>query len=260
MSPTIWTRCGGTANVRPLRATAHRVVEAQHVIATRHLVSSDERQALLESLIDGVKPSPDPDARAAALHYLLATPFRYRPPLKSGSRFGRAHERAIWYGAERSETALAEKSFHMLRFLDATEAPKLGPVTIEWTDFTASIRTRRGVDLTRPPFLAHRHRISHPGDYSHSQALGHHMREAGVEAFRFHSARDPDRGKALGVFTPRAFDPPNVDQTRMVTWGGTASRDEVLLYRKHALTVAAHLTFRRADFEVDGALPDPEAA
>src|SRR5204862_2427670 len=96
MSSSIWTRCAGDSELRALRASPWRAVEAQHQVSTRKLVDSAEEQELLEELIDRTKP---PDMTAGKTHYLLATPFRY-PPLRHGSRFGTRHERGIWYGSE----------------------------------------------------------------------------------------------------------------------------------------------------------------
>ena len=95
MSSSIWTRCAGDSEIQPLRLEPWRVVEGQHQISTRKLVASDAEQALLEALIETVKPGQLSPAR---LHYLLATPFRY-PPLRHGSRFGRRFEPGLWYGA-----------------------------------------------------------------------------------------------------------------------------------------------------------------
>jgi len=86
MSSSIWTQCAGDSRLRSLDVDAWRVVEAQHQVSTRKLVDTAAEQSLLEELIDGVKP---PDRTGGALHYLLATPFRY-PPLRHGSRFGGA--------------------------------------------------------------------------------------------------------------------------------------------------------------------------
>ena len=62
-----------------------RAVEAQHRVATLRLARGNlDDQRLLEDILDAAKP---PAASAADdLHWLLATPFRYRPPL-GGSRF-----------------------------------------------------------------------------------------------------------------------------------------------------------------------------
>ena len=107
MSSSIWTRCAGDSEIRRLQLAAWRVVESQHQVSTRKLVDSNEEQALLEDLIDGVKPR---DITGGKLHYLLSTPFRY-PPLKHGSRFGHRHERGIWYGSTERRTAFAEVAY-----------------------------------------------------------------------------------------------------------------------------------------------------
>ena len=113
MSSSIWTRCAGDSEIRPLGLSPWRVVEAQHQVSTRKLVDSADEQILLEELIDRAKP---PYTTPARLHYLLATPFRY-PPLRHGSRFGRRHERGIWYGSSTRRAAFAEISYYRLLFL-----------------------------------------------------------------------------------------------------------------------------------------------
>jgi hypothetical protein len=47
MSSSIWTRCAGDSELRPLRLSPWRVVESQHQISTRKLVDSADEQALL---------------------------------------------------------------------------------------------------------------------------------------------------------------------------------------------------------------------
>src|SRR6478672_3139327 len=197
MSSSIWTRCAGDSEIRRLQATAWRVVESQHQVSTRKLVDSNEEQALLEDLIESVKP---PDVTAGRLHYLLSTPFRY-PPLTHGSRFGRRHERGIWYGSADRRTAFAEVAYYRLVFLEGTHA-QLGTLTTPLTAFTASIRTVKGIDLVASPFDVHRKAIASPTSYASSQALGTAMREAGVEAFRYPSARDDKSGVSIAVFAP----------------------------------------------------------
>src|SRR3954469_13342301 len=107
MSSSIWTRCAGESELRALTLSPWRVVESQHQVSTRKLVDTAEEQALLEDMIDRVKP---PDLTGGSLHYLLFTPFRY-PPLNHGSRFGTRRERGIWYGSSDRRTAFAEVSY-----------------------------------------------------------------------------------------------------------------------------------------------------
>src|SRR5512134_2866536 len=117
MSRTIWTRCGGRANLRRLAGTAWRVVEGQHVVSTRKLVDSAAEHEILESLIEEVKPPLPDEPEFRGLHYLLVTPFRY-PPLRHGSRFATRTERSLWYGSTRPRTAFAETAYYRLLFLE----------------------------------------------------------------------------------------------------------------------------------------------
>jgi RES domain len=248
MSSSIWTQCAGRTRVRPLAGDGWRVVEPQHLVATRKLVDSDAEQLLLEELIEATKP-PLPEGR---LHFLLTTPFRY-PPLRYGSRFGTRAQRGIWYGSVAQRTAFAETAYYRLLFLEGTAAD-LSPLMVELSAFRASIRSEHGVDLAALPFAGFRERISSPVSYRESQRLGYEMREAGVHVFRYWSARDRQGGLNLGLFTPKAFASrkPSVPET----WRCVVARDGVEMTKKD---VFARVSFRfaRAEFEVEGRLPAP---
>jgi len=248
MSSSIWTRCAGDSEIRSLRATPWRAVESQHQLSTRKLVQSAAEQELLEELIDGAKP---PALAGVRLHYLLSTPFRY-PPLRHGSRFGTRNERGIWYGSETRETAFAEVAYYRFVFLAGTSA-ELGGVATDLTLFRVQARTKRGVDLSRPPFDRHRRAIASPAKYAESQSLGAAMRAAGVELARYPSARDPN-GVNVAAFTPQVFGkakPKDLEQ-----WRCLASRDRVELAKRDYFGRET-LEFDRGPFEVDGALPSP---
>ena len=249
MSSSIWTRCAGDSELRPLRLSPWRVVESQHQVSTRKLVDSADEQALLEELIDGAKP---PDLTRGRLHYLLFTPFRY-PPLRHGSRFGRRHQRGIWYGSLERRAAFAEVAYYRLLFIEGTHA-QLGIVTTPLTAFRATVRTTRGVALDLPPFDAHRSAIASPVSYAATQPLGDAMRSAGVEAFRFPSARDAEGGVNVGAFTPAVFG--RTKPTSLESWHCAASRERVDVTRGDYFT---HETFdfARRQFLVEGQLPSP---
>lgn len=249
MSSSIWTRCAGGSEIKRLQLTAWRVVESQHQVSTRKLVDSNEEQALLEDLIDGVKP---PDITRGKLHYLLSTPFRY-PPLEHGSRFGRRHERGIWYGSTDRRTAFAEVAYYRLLFLDGTRA-ELGTLTTPLTAFTATIRTAKGVDLVAKPFDAHRRAIASPTSYASSQALGAAMREAGVETFRYPSARDDRGGVNVGAFAPAVFG--NTKPKSFETWYCTASLERVEVTQSDYFK-REEFAFPRSQFLFQGVLPAP---
>lgn len=250
MSSSIWMQCAGDSELRALRLVAWRVVESQHEVSTRKLVSSAAEQELLEELIDRVKP---PAIVGARLHYLLFTPFRY-PPLRHGSRFGARHERGIWYGSEQQRTAFAEVAYYRLLFLEGTRAA-LEPVTTALTSFTVRMRSTRAVDLAAPPFSAHAAEISSPVSYQSSQALGGAMRDAQVELFRFPSARDAEHGTNVGAFSPAVFH--QATPQHFERWHCTATRNAVDFTRGDLTRVRGTHLFERTQFLVDDRLPWP---
>jgi hypothetical protein len=225
------------------------VVEAQHRISTRKLVDSADEQEVLEDLIERVKP---PDTTGGRMHYLLFTPFRY-PPLRHGSRFGGRHEPGIWYGSEERRTAFSEVAYYRLLFLEGTHAA-LGQVTTSLTAFTVRIRSARAIDLVVAPFDAHRDEIASPSTYDAAQALGRSMRDAGVELFRYPSARDADDGVNVGAFSPSVFG--RARPHAFETWHCTATVARVELSRADFLR-RERLAFPREQFLVDGELPAP---
>jgi hypothetical protein len=254
MSQSIWTLCGGRSSARPLTLRGLRAVESQFVNSTRKLVDSDEEQALLEALVDEVKPPLPAGIGKAGLHYLLFTPFRH-PPLRNGSRFGTRHERGIFYGALEVATVMAEVAYYRLVFLEGTTA-ELGLVETPLTVFAFKVRTKLGVDLTAEPFLRHQGAICSPTRYAASQRLGRQMREDGVEAALFRSARDPQHGTNLALFAP-AFAgrrPERVTQQ----WQCNATLERVEVRRLDPLGLkAGRFIFPRATFLVAGRLPSP---
>jgi hypothetical protein len=250
MSRSIWTECAGSSRQRKLDLEAWRVVESQTMIATRKLVDSDDEQELLERLIDTVKPPMPIGPEWRGLHYLLFTPFRH-PPLRWGSRFGTTNERGIWYGAKELETAFAEVAFYRLLFLDATKAA-LAPITVELTSFSAHVRTRRGIDLTRRPFSEHDALVSKTS-YAATQAIGAEMRAAGIDAFLYRSVRAKGQGTCVGLFSPVfARKAPR----HFASWSCTVDEAKVELSKK-SYDKRSCLRFPRAQFEVGGKLVVP---
>ena len=251
MSLSIWTRCAERFEPQRLAGPAWRAVESQHVTSTRKLVDSDDEQQVLEALIDTAKPPWPLGRRFIGLHYLLATPFRH-PPLRYGSRFGTRRERGIFYCAEDQATVFAEKAYYVLLFLEGTEAD-IEPLSRPLTVFQVRISTKKGADLMQAPFDVDRARISSPSSYRDSQPLGASMREAGVAAFRFSSARDPEGGANIGLFEPvfSTKKPTHAEQ-----WVCTASRARVELKPGPAV-IRSRTSFLRRMFEVDGVLPMP---
>jgi RES domain len=196
VSSSTWIPRAVGSEAQRARRRLWRAVEAQHVASTLRLVANVQEQLVLERLLDRSKP-PLP-AETAGLHYLLATPFRYSSPI--GSRFRAPADSGIWYGAEAQRTACAELGFWRWRFLMDTEALEtLGPSP--QTVFRAGIDGRL-VDLTEPPFKKARAEWTHPDDYRPTQAFARTARQAGIDAIRYESVRDPQHGAAVAVLRP----------------------------------------------------------
>lgn len=226
-----------------------RLVESQEQIATNRLVSTLDEQAVLEELLEAVKP-PRPTA-AGGLHYLLATPFRY-PPLRYGSRFGRRDEPSLFYGSLTVETVLAESAYYRLVFWQGMEAPPKKLLRTQHTLFSAGYACAHGIKLHQPPFDAWQDELTHRCSYTATQALGSAMREAGVEAFEFISARDPDAGLNVALFSPAALAGTRPDMSQ--NWLSETSADRVSFYCAEHVSV---YSFNLSTFWVDGALPTP---
>ena len=184
------------------------------------LVDSLDEQMSLESTLEESKP-PLP-ATARNMHYLLATPFRYRPHF--GSRFRAALEAGVWYGAEALRTALAEKSYWRLRFLlDSPDTPALKAVP--HTAFRAPVRTAAALDLTTPPLVRDAAAWTHRTDYAPTQALAAAARAALINVIRYASVRDPEQGPCAAVLDPTAFG--RARPRGLETWFIAASRERV---------------------------------
>lgn len=251
MSSTIWTQCEGKSRLAPLSATAYRIVEDQSKNSTRKLVDSDPEQARLEELIEGVKPRLPQEPGFENLHYLLATPFRYSP-LRPGSRFRRRNEAGVWYGADSMAAALAEKAYYRLRFLMETDAELSSEVVL--TSFHIGLQSTRAVDLTQDPFAAFTERISNPLSYAESQPLGTDMRRDHVIFSRYRSARDPQKGTNVAVFSALAFSSKTVSDHSRENWYCFATRDYVE-FRSLSFSRIHRTRFLRNEFEVKGQFP-----
>jgi len=225
-----------------------RCVEAHHVISTRKLVDSDAEQAVLERLIESVKPP----AEASRLHYLLFTPFRY-PPLPRGSRFGTATDPSLWYGSQEVRTALAETAYSRLLFQEGTTAD-LGAIETTHTVFRVRLRTDRGIDLLARRFRRYRGRLASTTRYDETQVLGRALRALGIEALRTPSARDPDGGVNIAAFVPSVF---RRSRPRdFETWYVVSTR-EAIEFRKRDYLKPESCRFTRDVFLVGGKLPAP---
>jgi len=217
---------------RPATALLWRGVEAQHRVATMRLVDSLAEQAELERLLESAKP-PLPEA-ARGLHYLIATPFRYRSP--HPSRFRAAGEAGVWYGAKERHTACAEVAYWRWRFLMDSAGLRDGELVTEHTFFQAQVRGL-AIDLTKPPWTQATAAWARRDDYAPCQALASAARAAGrVQWIRYASVRRPG-GTCGAVFAPLCLTLP--ERHPQETWVCKVTPTQALmLHDDDRLTVA----------------------
>lgn len=205
MSSTTWTPDALWRNRKQLAGSCWRVVEAQHRISTMKLVDTLEEQAVLEELLDATKPLVPAECRH--LHYLLFTPFRYGALYPAGSRFRRAgFTPGVFYASATVRTAVAEMAFHRLLFYADSPGTPWPQNAAEYTAFSVSYLSRKGLDLTVAPLNRERAAWTHPSDYAACQALADLAREAGHDVLRSESVRDQEAGGInVALLTCAAF-------------------------------------------------------
>jgi hypothetical protein len=247
----IWEACCDRAVPVALQGEVFRLVESQEQVATNSLVGTLAEQALLEDLIEASKPQlPGP---AIGLHYLLATPFRY-PPLPWGSRFGRRFEPSLFYAARTTDTVLAESAYYRFVFWSGMATPPPAPLDTRHTLFRAWIGTTRGLKLQHAPFEEHAAALLDRRYYGVTQALGSAMRDAGIEAFEYRSARDPQQGLNVALFTPAALGASKPDI--LDEWLCQTTAERVSYYSRPGGGIRE---FPIDTFLVEGKLPLPAA-
>ena len=243
----IWSELGDQIVPIPIHGELVRVVESQEQVATNSLVDTFAEQDALENMLEATKP-----ASPAGLHYLLATPFRY-PPLAHGSRFGGRFEPSLFYGSQSFTTAFAETGYYRLLFWRGMRVPPpSGKYITQHTVFGVPYGTSNGLKLQDAPLTSYEKSLSSPIEYSVTQKLGTDMRDAGIEAFEYISARDLDRGINVALFTPDALGANT--PTYQEPWLCQTSGDAVSFYSK---TDGRLYEYVVDNYVVDGVFPEP---
>jgi len=179
-----------------------RIVEAQHRISTNRLAAGADDQALLETLVERVKPALPRAARG--LHYLLSTPFRYGH--SRASRFRRANEKpGVFYASETLATAVAEAAWWRLRFLSRSPGVEPPHSTIEHTAFTVSVNSARALDLTAAPFAKAGPLWMAVDDYLPCQRFATAARAIDAQLIRYRSVREAEHRANVAVLDPAAL-------------------------------------------------------
>jgi hypothetical protein len=206
-----------------LSMTAWRGVEAQHVVSSMRLSDTADEHDVLEELLESSKPAQE---QSALKHYLLFTPFRYRP--RHGSRFRQPGSSGVWYGAEELYAACAEVAYWRHRFLLDSEGLAQDELLTVHTFFQADIRGK-AIDLMKQPWVKARARWTHTDDYSATQALAAQAREHGLQWIRYESVRAP-RHRCAAVLDVHSLDLVAQGTTQQ-TWHCKATQRSVMMAR-----------------------------
>ncbi len=247
---SFWQSIESSSLVDNLSGTLHRLVESQGQIATRELVSGDlQKQQVLEELLEPSKPPVLPGTEH--LDYLLATPWRY-PPLLYGSRYGRYTEPSLFYGGIGVATTLAESAYYRWVFyFDMAEPVQL--LSSQHTLFEAEYLVSKGVRLHDAKFEAVQGRLTDRSNYQFTQHLGSVLRAAGIEAFEFPSARDPEHGNNVALLVPTALSSSSAQNKKLVFCSTTKQQ---VVFRV-AGGGAAVFSFSIEDFYHNNRFPRP---
>lgn len=223
----MWTPDALRSEARPASGTLWRVVEAQAQCSTMRITANLDDQRLLEQEIEAVKPRLPPGTDH--LHPLLRTPFRYRP-YDQGSRFRRKDQaEGAFYGSEAAEAAIAEMAFHRARFFAEAPGMDLPDCALDVTAFAVPYQGMT-LDLTIPPLNMDTHHWTDPREYGACQALADAAREAGVQAIRYRSVRDPHGRANVALLDWRAFQVSDPQQHQ--TWHLLVRPDRIDAFRE----------------------------
>ncbi len=218
MSSTIWIAAAIASSATPLKAKeCWRVVQGRLSGAGAKLTDSLDEQRALENAIDqSERDLADVPEECRHLDVPLSKPFR-AVPYRSSSRFRRTGAtNGVFYCSESIETAVAEAAFFRLLFFADGPAAAWPINPIEHTAFAAEVAVAKAVDLTEPPLAHDRALWTHRTDYTACLDLADAAREAGIEAIRYESVRDPQARANIAVLSCHAFGSRNV--TARETW------------------------------------------
>ena len=226
-----------------------RLVEQQGTQATRRITDSLDEQAWLEDFLEASKPELPSSEECPVRHRLLLTPFRYRK--RHGSRFANRWERGLFYGSRSRYGCLLEGAYYELVFQDGLEQPFPRSSAMLKTLFHVQVSTARGMMLQKQGNRSLQARLRDPVNSHFCQTIGQQMRDAGIEAFEYHSARSEEDVVQVGAISCCIFASTPFDQVGVQV---EASREDVSFRCLDDNTVHH---FRRQRFEINGDLPQP---
>lgn len=121
-------------------------------------------------------------------------------------------QRGLFYGSRSRAGTLVEGAYYGLLFWAGVAQPPPTPIRRRQTLFSVLLGTERGRRLQALDDPQAQAALRHPSHYGPTQRLGTWMRESGLEAFEYLSARSKEPLVQVGVFTPAALRSTPFDQ------------------------------------------------
>ena len=231
-----------------LQGPVLRLVQQQGITSLDPLVDNLEQLARLEAMVETSKPPLPAAGPGTPSHPLLTTPFRY-PPLRHGSRFGSRQSRGLFYGSRSRSGSLVEGAYYGLLFWEGLIDPPPAPIRRRQTLFSVLLNASRGLQLQAITAETAQATLRDPLSYGPTQQLGAWMRDQGIGAFEYLSARSSDSLVQVGVFTPAVFQSTPFDQVE-ISAELTADHTTFLCHDDGQLH-----RFPRQLFLIDGSFP-----
>jgi hypothetical protein len=131
----------------------------------------------------------------------------------------------VFYASLTIETAIAETSYHRVRFLQATDEPAQElDMRVYSVDLKAELHDIRGMRESHPA-------LYHPTSYTMSQELAGRLRAEGSDGIVYQSVRD-EGGECVGVFRPRLLTNCRQERHLCYVWDG---RMVSMIYEKREI-------------------------
>ena len=170
-----------------------RLAEDQAKLSSYRAAQNEDQAVQLELAIELTKPKN----KYTEWHDLIATPFRYSPPLKI-ARFRAEFARNVFYGSVNHQVTYYEYSYH---FMMERRHLKIKTETGQRTLFSVNADDRYAVYLHQHP---HCKKITDKNDYTAS----HHFVETNVDVsfIIYPSCRDPQKRDNAAIFDINVFE------------------------------------------------------
>ena len=121
----------------------------------------------------------------------------------------------MFYGSRSRLGSLVEGAYYALLFWEGLIDPPPVPIRRRQTLFSVLVETARGLQLQAINDPVAQAVLRDPSNYGPTQLLGTWMRERGIEAFEYLSARSKEPLVHVGIITPEIFRSTPFDQVEI---------------------------------------------